>query len=78
MELWRRTGQGRSDSSIKDAWPDLHYQTVNGALVVLPSPPAIPPAPLHLVAAGIAPAVGSQGDAYDSIAFPWMKDTTSR
>ena len=43
MELLRRTGQGRSDSSIKDAWPDLHYQTVNRALVVLLSTPRIAP-----------------------------------
>ena len=34
---------------IKDAWPDLRYQTVTGALVVLPSPPRIQPSQLRLV-----------------------------
>ena len=34
------------------AWPDLHDQTVKGALVLLPPPPAIPPSPPHLVDAG--------------------------
>ena len=34
---------------IKDAWPDLHYQTVKGALLLSPSPPRIAPASLRLV-----------------------------
>ena len=34
---------------INRAWPDLHYQTVTGALVLLPSPPRIPPAQLRLI-----------------------------
>ena len=42
----------RELKKIKKAWPDLHYQTVKGALVLSPSPPAIPPAQLHLVDAG--------------------------
>ena len=33
----------------KRAWPDLHYQTVTGGLVVSPSPPRIPPAQLRLI-----------------------------
>ena len=31
------------------AWPDLHYQTVTGALVLSPSPPRIPPSQLRLI-----------------------------
>ena len=34
---------------IKTAWPDLHYKTVKGALVVAPSAPRIPPSQLRLV-----------------------------
>ena len=34
---------------INRAWPDLHYQTVKGALLLSPSPPRIPPAPLRLI-----------------------------
>ena len=34
---------------IKRAWPDLHYQTVKGALVLSPSPPAVAPSQLRLV-----------------------------
>ena len=29
----------RELKKIKDAWPDLHYHTVTGALVLSPSPP---------------------------------------
>ena len=32
-----------------DAWPDLHYQTVKGALLLSPSPPRIAPSQLRLV-----------------------------
>ena len=39
----------RELKKIKRAWPDLHYQTVKGALVVLPSSPRIAPAQLRLV-----------------------------
>ena len=39
----------RELKKIKIAWSDLHYQTAKGALVVSPSPPAIPPAQLRLV-----------------------------
>ena len=34
---------------IKLSWPDLHYQTVKGALLLSPSPPAIAPSQLRLV-----------------------------
>ena len=37
----------RELKKIKVAWPDLHYQTVAGALVL--SPPRIAPAQLRLV-----------------------------
>ena len=33
----------------EQAWPDLHYQTVKGTLLLLPSPPRIPPSQLRLV-----------------------------
>ena len=33
----------REFKKIKRAWPGLHYQTVTGALVLLPSPPCIHP-----------------------------------
>ena len=51
---WRTVGNFRTKclrefKKIKMAWPDLHYQTVTGALVVLPSAPRIPPSQLHLV-----------------------------
>ena len=39
----------RELKKIKDAWPDLHYRTVKGALVIAPSPPAIAPSQLRLV-----------------------------
>ena len=39
----------RELKKIKRAWPDLHYQTVTGALVLLPSPARIPPAQLRLI-----------------------------
>ena len=38
----------RELQKIKRAWPDLHYQTVKGALLLSHSPPRIPPAPLQL------------------------------
>ena len=31
----------RELKKIKDAWPDLHYQTVKGALLLSPSPPRV-------------------------------------
>ena len=39
----------RELKKIKRAWPDLHYQPVTGALVLLPSAPRIPPAQLRLI-----------------------------
>ena len=39
----------RELKKITRSWPDLHYQTVTGALVLSPSPPRIPPAQLRLV-----------------------------
>ena len=39
----------RELQKIKRAWPDLHYQTVKGALVLSPSPPAVAPSQLRLV-----------------------------
>ena len=33
----------------EQAWPDLHDQTVKGALLLLPSPPRIAPSQLRLV-----------------------------
>ena len=44
-----RTKCLRELKKIKDAWPDLHYRTVKGALVLSPSPPRIPPSQLRLV-----------------------------
>ena len=38
----------REWKTIKDAWPDLHYQTVKGALLLSPSPPRIAPSLLRL------------------------------
>ena len=39
----------RELEKIKIAWPDLHYQTVKGALLLSPSPPRIAPSHLRLV-----------------------------
>ena len=39
----------RELQKIQRAWPDLHYRTVKGALVLSPSPPRIPPSQLRLV-----------------------------
>ena len=39
----------RELKKIKKAWPDLHYSTVTGALVLSPSPPRITPSQLRLV-----------------------------
>ena len=39
----------RELKKIKNAWPDLHYHTVTGALVLSPSPPRIAPSQLRLV-----------------------------
>ena len=39
----------RELKKIKDAWPDLHYQTVKGALLLSPSLPHIAPSQLRLV-----------------------------
>ena len=44
-----RTKCLRELKKIKLAWPDLHYQTVKGALVLMPTHPRIQPSPLHLV-----------------------------
>ena len=48
------TGAFRRDclrelKKIKDAWPDLHYRTVKGALLLSPTPPRIAPSQLRLV-----------------------------
>ena len=42
----------RELKKIKNAWPDLHYQAVKGALLLSPSPPAIAPSQLRLVDGG--------------------------
>ena len=47
-----RTDCLRELKKIKDAWPDLHYHTVTGALVPSPSPPRIAPSQLRLVDGG--------------------------
>ena len=39
----------RELKKIKHSWPDLHYQTVKGALVLSPSPPRIAPSQLRFV-----------------------------
>ena len=39
----------RELKKIKKAWPDLHYRTVTGALLLSPSPPRIAPSQLRLV-----------------------------
>ena len=44
-----RTKCLRELKKIKNAWPDLHYLTVKGALVLSPSTPRIPPSQLRLV-----------------------------
>ena len=44
-----RTDCLRELKKIKDAWPDLHYQAVKGAVLLSPSPPRIPPSQLRLV-----------------------------
>ena len=44
-----RTKCLRELKKIKLAWPNLHYQTVKGALVLMPTHPRIQPSPLHLV-----------------------------
>ena len=38
----------RELKKIQRAWPDLHYQTVKGALLLSPSPAAIAPSQLRL------------------------------
>ena len=45
----RGDGPRRVTIVIKRSWPDLHYHTVTGALLLSPSPPRIPPAQLSLV-----------------------------
>ena len=42
----------RELKKIKNAWPDLHYQAVKGALLLSPSPPRIAPSQLRLVDGG--------------------------
>ena len=44
-----RTDCLRELKKIKDAWPDLHYQTVTGGLLLSPSPLAIAQSQLRLV-----------------------------
>ena len=39
----------RELKKIERAWPDLHYRTVTGGLVIEPSQPRIPPARLRLI-----------------------------
>ena len=39
----------RELQKIQRAWPDLHYRTVKGALVLSSSPPRIPPSQLRFV-----------------------------
>ena len=39
----------RELKKFKDAWPDLHYSTAKGALILSPSPPRIAPSQLRLV-----------------------------
>ena len=38
---------------IKKAWPDLHYSTAKGALILSPSPPLIAPSQLRRAEAEI-------------------------
>ena len=42
----------RELKKIKDAWPDLHYSTAKGALILSSSPPVIAPSQLRLVDGG--------------------------
>ena len=42
----------RELKKIKRAWPDLHYATAKGALILSPSPPRIAPSQLRLVDGG--------------------------
>ena len=42
----------RELQKIKRSWPDLHYRTVKGALLLSPSPAVIAPSQLRLVDAG--------------------------
>ena len=44
-----RAGCLRELKKIKRAWPNLHYHTVTGGLVIEPSPPRIPPVQLRLI-----------------------------
>ena len=44
-----RAGCLRELKKIKRAWPNLHYHTVTGGLIIEPSPPRIPPAQLRLI-----------------------------
>ena len=44
-----RTDCLRELQKIQHAWPDLHYRTVKGALLLSPSAPAIAPSQLRLV-----------------------------
>ena len=39
----------RELKKIQRSWPDLHYRTVKGALLLSPSPPRIQPSQLRLV-----------------------------
>ena len=39
----------RELKKINLSWPDLHYRTAKGTLVVSPSPPRFPPSQLRLV-----------------------------
>ena len=39
----------RELQKIQRAWPDLHYSTAKGALILSPSPPRIAPSHLRLV-----------------------------
>ena len=39
----------RELKKINRAWPNLHYATVTGGLVLSPSPPRIQPAQLQLI-----------------------------
>ena len=42
-------GDATKLQKIKRSWPDLHYRTVKGALLLSPSPPVIAPSQLRLV-----------------------------
>ena len=45
--------QRRFTAAARAAWPDLHYHTVTGALVLSPSPPLIAPSQLRRAEAEI-------------------------